>query len=138
MATDLLDTYLATFAERARDAGLQIKAPGKNWVAMPDLAPGSHVSLSVRRKAIQVNLNNERDSDRSRFNALYPYRKAIQDVIGESLSWEKKEGRSKTAVRATLELGHEHVEDWDKQHAWAIQTMQLFEQAFGSRVREAR
>lgn len=96
--------------------------------------PGSHISLSVRRDAIQVNLNNERDGDRRQFESLYRARAAIQSAIGESLSWEQKEGRKKTAVRATLSRGYDDRSDWDEQHRWAIEMMKAFEREFRSRL----
>jgi hypothetical protein len=102
---------------------------------MRDIVPGSHISLSVRREAIQVNLNNERDEDRRRFETLFRDRAAIQSAIGESLSWEQKEGRRKTAVRATLSRGYEDRNDWEEQHRWAIETMKAFERELGSRLR---
>lgn len=134
MADDVLTRYLAIFTERAKKAGLDMKAPGQNWAPMRDIVPGSHISLSIRRDAIQVNLNNERDEDRARFDKLYKERNAIQAVIGESLTWEKKEGRKKTAVRATLSRGFEDRGDWDGQHRWAIETMRAFENEFGRRL----
>lgn len=64
MSNDNLQRYLELFAERALAAGLKPRKPGANWCAMQNLAPGSHLSLSVRKDGIEVNLNLERDSDR--------------------------------------------------------------------------
>jgi len=138
MVDDLLFRYLATFTERAKAAGLEMRSPGQNWAPARDLVPGSHVSLSVRRDAIQVNLNNERDEDRARFDRLYGERGTIQAAIGESLTWEKKEGRKKTAVRATLPRGYEDRGDWDEQHRWAVETMLAFEREFGPKLGGSR
>lgn len=134
MADDFRARYLALFTERARAAGLDMKAPGQNWAPMPDIVPGSHISLSIRRDAVQVNLNNERDEDRECFDRLYQERNAIQAAVGADLSWEKKDGRKKTAVRATLSRGFADLEDWDEQHRWAIKTMQAFSKVFGARL----
>jgi hypothetical protein len=133
--SDVAARYLAIFSQRAKEAGLDMRRPGKNWAPLRDFVPGSHVSLSVRRDAIQVNLNNERDEDRRQFDSLYRERAAIQSAIGESLSWEQKEGRKKTAIRATLRRGYDDRDDWDQQHRWAIAMMQIFEREFGSRLR---
>ncbi|MFC4594098.1 DUF4268 domain-containing protein [Sphingobium tyrosinilyticum] len=131
---DAVASYLAIFTQRAKEAGLDMRPPGKNWAPMRDIVPGSHVSLSLRRDAIQVNLNNERDEDRRQFESLYRERATIQSAIGESLSWEQKDGRKKTAVRATLSRGYGD-RDWGEQHRWAIGIMQAFEREFGSRLR---
>jgi hypothetical protein len=128
-------SYLAIFTQRAKEAGLDMRPPGKNWAPMRDIVPGSHISLSVRRDVIQVNLNNERDEDRRLFEELYRERAAIQSAVGESLAWEQKDGRKKTAVRATLSRGYDDRSDWDEQHRWAIGMMQAFEREFGSRLR---
>lgn len=135
MADDTVGTYLAIFTESARQAGLDMRRPGQNWAPMRDVVPGSHISLSVRRDAIQVNLNNERDQDRRRFNGLYRDREAIQSAIGQNLAWEKKDGRKKTAIRATLSRGYDDRRDWQEQHRWAITTMAAFEKEFGPRLR---
>ncbi|WP_158274685.1 DUF4268 domain-containing protein [Sphingosinicella humi] len=137
MPDEVLAQYLAIFTERAKEAGLDMRAPGQNWAPMRDIVPGSHISLSVRRDAIQVNLNNERDEDRARFEALYRDRSTIQAAIGESLAWEKKDGRKKTAIRATLSRGFEDRGDWDEQHRWAIKMMRAFEREFGPRLRSS-
>lgn len=135
MGDDPVASYLAVFTKSAKKAGLDMRPPGKNWAPMRDIVPGSHISLSVRREAIQVNLNNERDEDRRRFETLFRDRAAIQSSIGESLSWEQKDGRRKTAVRATLSRGYEDRNDWEEQHRWAIETMKAFERELGSRLR---
>lgn len=132
---DAVASYLAIFTQRAKEAGLDMRPPGKNWAPMRDVVPGSHISLSVRRDVIQVNLNNERDEDRRLFEKLYRERAAIQSAMGESLVWEQKEGRKKTAIRATLSRGYDDRADWDEQHGWAIGMMQAFERELGSRLR---
>jgi hypothetical protein len=132
---DAVASYLAIFTQRAKEAGLDMRPPGKNWAPMRDIVPGSHISFSVRRDAIQVNLNNERDEDRRQFESLYRERTGIQSAIGESLAWEQKDGRKKTAVRATLSRGYVDRSDWDEQHRWAIRMIQAFEREFGSRLR---
>ncbi|MFN3725235.1 MAG: DUF4268 domain-containing protein [Allosphingosinicella sp.] len=137
MPDHILASYLAMFTAKAIEAGLAMRPPGKNWAPMRDIVPGSHISLSVRRDAIQVNLNNERDEDRRQFDRLYRDRAEINAAVGESLDWEKKEGRKKTAIRATLSRGYDDHADWDEQHRWAIETMQAFERVLGPRLRSA-
>ena len=132
---DAVASYLAIFTQRAKEAGLDMRPPGKNWAPMRDVVPGSHISLSVRRDVIQVNLNNERDEDRRLFGKLYGERAAIQSAIGESLVWEQKDGRKKTAIRATLSRGYDDRSGWDEQHRWAIGMMQAFDRELGSRLR---
>jgi hypothetical protein len=134
MATKQIELYLKVFTEKARLAGLDMAAPGQNWAPMKPLAHGSHVSLSVRRDRIQVNLNNDKDEDRLRFHALSADRQAIEHAVGVPLEWESKDGVKKTAIRATLDAGYESP-NWDEQHAWAIETMKAFEREFGKRLK---
>jgi hypothetical protein len=134
MATRQIELYLKVFTEKARLAGLDMAAPGQNWAPMKPLAHGSHVSLSVRRDRIQVNLNNDKDEDRLRFHALSADRRAIEQAVGLPLEWESKDGVKKTAIRATLDAGYESP-NWDEQHAWAIETMKAFEREFGKRLK---
>ena len=125
--------YLREFREAAVAAGLPDRTPGQNWYALP-LVKGSHISLSVGRNQIQVNLNNDTDEDRLRFNALWSDREAIQKELDEQLVWDNKEGRKKTAVRATQELGYEDTSSWPNQHKWAIATIKKFQTCFGRRI----
>jgi len=134
MASKQIELYLKVFTEKARLAGLDMAAPGQNWAPMKPLAHGSHVSLSVRRDRIQVNLNNDKDEDRLRFHALSADRQAIEQAVGVPLEWESKDGVKKTAIRATLDAGYESP-DWDAPHAWAIETMRVFEREFGRRLK---
>jgi hypothetical protein len=129
--------YLSQFARRAEAAGLNPKRPGQTWLALRDIVRGSHVSLSVARHQIQVNLNNEDDEDRSRFERLYADRASIAGAIGSLLDWEKKKGRKKTAVRVTLAEGFEDTDTWDRQHDWAVAMMKKFELEFGRRLLNA-
>lgn len=125
--------YLEAFTEKARSAGLDMARPGKNWAPMKPIVPGSHISLSVRRDRIQVNLNNDKDVDRSRFDSLYADREAIERAIGLGLDWERKEGTKKTSVRATYHAGYESP-DWSDQHEWALETMKAFKEEFSTRL----
>ena len=128
-----IGSYLAQFTEKAIKSGLDMAKPGKNWAPMRPLVRGSHISLSVSKDKIQVNLNNDDDAERYKFRNLYAERTALAAAIGTELIWEQKEGRKKTAVRATFEQGYENT-DWGAQHDWAIKTMQSFVQEFGSRL----
>jgi hypothetical protein len=92
------------------------------------------VSLSVTNHQIQVNLNNEQDDTRERYDRLWAQRGELSSAIGVPLSWEKKDGRKKTAVRATYPAGFGDRSSWAEQHAWAIETMRLFEREFGFRL----
>lgn len=132
--SDELERYLRTLGDRAIGAGLPVRTIGSNWLPLAPLAKGSHVSLSAARHQIQVNLNNEDDADRVRFEALHAARLEIESQVGEGLVWEKKEGRRKTAVRATMDAGYAD-DDWTAQHDWAVATMVAFQRTFGERLR---
>lgn len=131
--SDELKRYLEVFAQKAAEAGLPVRPSGKNWSPLAALVRGSHVSLSVARHQIQVNLNNEDDADRAKFERLHADRTGIEDEVGEGLIWEKKDVRKKTAVRATMDAGYED-QDWAAQHEWAIGMMERFQRSFGERL----
>ncbi len=134
MSTKQIELYLKVFTEKARAAGLDMAASGQNWAPMKPLARGSHVSLSVRRDRIQVNLNNDKDAERHRFHALSADPQVIEHAVGAPLEWESKDGVKKTAIRATLNAGYESP-NWDEQHAWAIETTKAFERELGRRLK---
>ncbi|MFZ2996982.1 DUF4268 domain-containing protein [Sphingobium sp.] len=130
-----LERYLSVFTAKATEAGLPVRNTGSNWCPLAPLTKGSHVSLSVAKNQIQVNLNNEDDADRSKFEGLHADRDTVETEVGEGLTWEKKDGRKKTAVRATFDAGYEApVSTWSAQHDWAIAMMQRFQASFGSRL----
>ncbi len=131
--TDDLQRYLHVFTQKATAAGLPVRNPGSNWVPLKPLAKGSHVSLSVARNQIQVNLNNDDDADRAKFELLHADRAAVEEEVGEGLTWEKKDGRKKTAVRATMDAGYGDGE-WDAQHEWALRMISRFQRSFGTRL----
>ncbi|UAJ12655.1 DUF4268 domain-containing protein [Glacieibacterium megasporae] len=131
--SDNLTCYLAAFTEKAQNAGLPVRHPGKNWSPLEPLDQRSHVSLSVTRHRIQVNLNNENDDEGTKLARLHADRVTIEEEVGETLLWEKKDGRRKTTVRATINVGYAD-EDWDRQHAWAIGMMRQFQRSFGVRL----
>ena len=128
-----LQDYLADFARAAEARGLPAKAPGSNWVSFAPIVRGSHISLSDARHQIQVNLNNEHDVDREQLDQLYASRHEIEVEAGEGLTWEKKDGRKKTAIRVALESGYEDG-DWASQHAWALDMVGRFHRIFGRRL----
>jgi hypothetical protein len=131
--SDDLARYLAAFTEEAQNARLPVRRPGKNWSPLQPLDRRSHVSLSVTRHRIQVNLNNEDDDDGSKLARLHADRVAIEEEVGETLHWEKRDDRRKSVVRATLNAGYADG-DWDRQHAWAIGIMTHFQRSFGVRL----
>jgi hypothetical protein len=131
--SDELQRYLDVFVAKASADGLPIRKPGSNWVPLQPLVRGSHVSLSVARNQIQVNLNVEDDAERLKFDQLYRDRVSVEGEVGEGLTWEKKDGRKKTAIRATMASGYDN-HDWDAQHDWAIAMMKAFQRSFEARL----
>lgn len=131
--SDDLTRYLAAFTEKAKHDGLPVRSPGINWLSLEPLDPGSHVSLSVTRHRIQVNLNNEDDQDGTKLARLHADRASIEDEVGETLLWEKKNGLRKSAVRAMMNAGYVDG-DWDRQHVWAVEMMRHFQRSFGVRL----
>ena len=134
MKNSMIADYLAAFRLKAVAASIPDRTPGQNWYALPPLVKGSHISLSVGCSEIQVNLNNDIDADRSRFDALWSQREDLQQELGDQIIWDNKPGRKKTALRVTHQVGYEDTATWDAQHRWGIATMKQFEQSFGRRL----
>lgn len=134
---NLLREYLDEFATKVAAAGLGERTPGANWLALKPFTSGSHVSLSVSATKVQVNLNNDDDADRRKYDALWKERDQIQEELGSPLEWESKSGVKKTSVRAVMDEGYGGYEDrgsWARQHEWATSMMKAFEKSFGSRI----
>lgn len=65
---DEVQRYLEAYVAKASAAELPVRKPGSNWAPLDPIVRGSHVSLSVARHQVQVNLNNEDDADRAKFD----------------------------------------------------------------------
>lgn len=131
--TKPIERYLSELTQKAQAAGLDMAKPGSNWAPMRPLVPGTHISTSVTKDKVQVNLNNDRDEDRQRYNALVVDRAIIDTAIGMGLKWEKDSNVKKTVIRATRDGGYD-VSDWEEQHEWAIAVMKAFVDQFGPRL----
>jgi hypothetical protein len=131
--TKPIERYLSELTQKAQAAGLDMAKPGSNWAPMRPLIRGTHISTSVTKDKVQVNLNNDRDEDRQRYNALVVDRASIDTAIGIGLKWEKEGSVKKTVIRATRDGGYD-VSDWDEQHEWAITMMKAFIDQFGPRL----
>ena len=131
--TKPIERYLSELTQKAQAAGLDMAKPGSNWAPMRPLVPGTHISTSVTKDKVQVNLNNDRDEDRQRYNALVVDRAIIDTAIGMGLKWEKDSNVKKTVIRATRDGGYD-VSDWEEQHEWAIEVMKAFVDQFGPRL----
>jgi hypothetical protein len=83
------------------EAGLPVEKIGNNWCPLAPLRARTSASAWLKNE-IKLNLNNEDDADRSKFERLHADRNAVETEVGEGLTWEKKDGRKKTALRATL------------------------------------
>jgi hypothetical protein len=140
-APTVYPAYLSTLRRQADSAGLELSAPRYNWIETPDIAPKSHIGISIARRGargIRVSLNNTDDSDRSILDRLRGDAGALSAQITPELDWDNPEQRQKSTVRAGLECDVTDLADWERQHRWIIETVREFTAAFEGRLNFSR
>jgi hypothetical protein len=129
--------FLDGFHAHATEAGLHPSEPKgtNNFVRFPAMGD-SHIGVSVTSDRLRVNLNNDKDLDRSVFKILLAERDAFDLATGETLDWEDTDpARQKSVVRAARPGGYmSEAADWTAQYAWATGVVNAFEREYKARV----
>ena len=65
------------------------------------------------------------------FDELEAHRAEIEGKIGSSLSWQRLDGKKQSRIALYLEgADPTNQEDWPRQHAWLVEKLELFREAF--------
>ena len=134
--------YWTAFVEALEAHGTQLRArapQGKHWM---EFAIGRtnfkiHVFANTRDKRIGVILVLSGSDAKAHFDLLQQEKDAIESEIGVSLEWrrlpEKKESRISYRV---FETDPANVDDWPRQHALLVESLNKYHAAFHDRIRQ--
>ena len=95
-------------------------------------------SASVREKWICVSLTLRGPNAKPHFYLLKRDKVDIEREIGAKLEWDEKHGRERNYINLSFpeEINLEDRSDWDKQHQWLYEQLEIFHKVFSPRVKE--
>ena len=112
--------------------------PAKYWMAF---AIGRSkfrldASASVRGKWICVSLTLRGPNAKPHFYLLKRDKVDIEEDIGAELEWDEKHGRKRDYINLSLEeIDLEDHQDWNRQHEWLCDKLEVFHKVFSPRVK---
>ena len=112
--------------------------PAKYWMAF---AIGRSkfrldASASVRGKWICVSLTLRGPNAKPHFYLLERDKVDIEEDIGAELEWDEKHGRKRDYINLSLEeIDLADRQDWDRQHQWLCEQLEIFHKVFSPRVK---
>ena len=93
---------------------------------------GIHTWMSKEKRYICVGLVKSPDA-KSRFQRLRQNKAEIESEVGAELSWEDNPKRCNIRhYRRDTDV--ENRQDWDRQHQWIYEQLEIFYRVFGPRV----
>ena len=93
-------------------------------------------SASIRDKWICVNLTLRGSDAKTHFNALKQDRIDIETAIGAKLEWEEKPEQKRSYISLSPpETDLEDREDWNRQHQWLCDKLEIFHKVFSPRIK---
>ena len=93
-------------------------------------------TINNREKWICVDLTLRGSSAKPHFHLLEKEKADIEEEIGAELEWEKKPGQKQSYISLSLyETDPEDRQDWNMQHQWLCDKLEIFHRVFSLRVK---
>ena len=93
-------------------------------------------AASVRDKWICVSLTLKGPNAKPHFYLLKKDKVDIEEEIGDELEWEEKQGQKQSYISLSLsETDPEDRQDWNMQHQWLCDKLEIFHRVFSPRVK---
>ena len=93
-------------------------------------------SLNRSTKSISVSLWLIATYAKRRFNRLERDKTDIEKEIGVKLEWEERTGLQDKHIKFSLyDADHEDRQDWNRQHQWLCEQLEIFHKVFSPRVK---
>lgn len=94
------------------------------------------VSASVRDKWICVSLTLRGPDAKPHFHLLEGDKVDIEEEIGAELEWDEKDDSERSEIHLSwYEINLEDRQDWDRQHGWLCEQLEVFHKVFSPRVK---
>ena len=92
------------------------------------------------RAEAYIHKKGERDATKAIFDALHDRRQEIEEVVGESLDWDRL--NQKQAARISLyypdEIRVTDEDHWPKAREWLVEAMGRMQDAFNPAIKDLR
>ncbi|MFB6271391.1 MAG: DUF4268 domain-containing protein [Salinibacter sp.] len=137
--------FWSQLLERSREytqLHANISATNYNWLGTSSGIRGLGFNYSVRQRAAAAELYIDRgkgadEESRQVFDQLYSHKDEIEERFGESLDWEKLEGKRACRIKKAISGGYRDDEgDWAQIHESMIQAMIRLEGAMRPYLRK--
>ena len=93
-------------------------------------------TINKREKWICVDLTLMGPNAKPHFYLLERYKVDIEEEIGAELEWEERPGRKQSYISLSQEeIDLEDRQDWNRQHQWLCEKLEIFHKVFSPRVK---
>ncbi len=113
--------------------------PAESWMSFGMGHSGFDLQtfISVRKRHVGVTMRISGTNKAEHFHTLYAQKSAIEEEIGEILTWHELPDKKSSYV--SLQLRDSDPKDrslWSQQHEWLIDKLGAFRRCFGGRVKD--
>ncbi len=138
LQSDYWTQFLSVLAVQDNSAKTR-RPPAESWMSFGIGHSGFDLEtfISVRKHHVGVAVRIAGTNKAEHFHKFYAQRNAIEEEIGEALTWY--ELPDKKSSYASLYLHDSDPKDrslWPTQHAWIIDTLEAFRRCFSGRVED--
>ena len=111
----------------------------QHWTTYAIGRSGANIAAAVHlsKQLITVILSLTSNAAKKEFKLLFQQREAIEREVGASLVWDELPEGKESRIKIYFEgADFDDRSRWQEYHTWIKQTVELFYQVFGARVRE--
>ena len=73
------------------------------------------------------------DDAKAHFSLLQGDKEEIENEIGEKLEWRENPKQNRVVLKVNMDP--KNKADWDNQHAWLLDKLELFHKVFSPRIK---
>jgi hypothetical protein len=135
-------TQLLGYAKTKTDIHAKTSPIQGGWVGVNAGARGLSYCYSITKHqaGAEIYIDRGKDSQEENeniFNRLIDSRGIIENIFGDSLEWERLEGKRACRIKKTItEGGYLDEKNWPKVHEIMVTTMLKFKEAFSPQIQQ--
>ena len=117
-----------------------VKAAAQHWLyfyPFPNLSSDFWLSASasMKYKRLRVSLVLSGEGAKPHFYLLKPDRVEIEEEVGTELEWRENPEKKQSDINLSYETNLEDYQDWNRQHEWLCEKLEIFHKVFLPRVK---
>jgi len=107
----------------------------QHWTTFAIGRSGFHISATIaaRDQTIGITLTVSGDDSKAHFSLLQGDKEEIENEIGENLEWRENPKQNRVILK--VHMDPKNKADWEKQHAWLLEKLELFHKTFSPRIK---